>query len=105
MPTEPIVADSLGMKDVPEEESSMTPTSVNVQPRVWPAVAIGVVQLILYFGPSFVSENVFALLMGSFFGPVLGAVGLMVWWWFFSRLPRRERALGLLTFVGVKSSF
>jgi outer membrane protein assembly factor BamB len=60
--------------------------------RVWPGVAIVVVQWLLRFGlMSVVPEAV----MIGVFGGLLGGVGVVGWWAFFSRAPLIERWGGI----------
>src|SRR5580765_2069573 len=60
--------------------------------RLWPGVAIVIVQSLLWFVLPIISPD--AALIGMIGGAV-GAVGILIWWLFFSRAPWVER-LGAL---------
>lgn len=76
-------------------------SNTDVKPRIWPAVVIGVLQLVLYFGPAYVTTNPFAQIIAGFWGPSLGALALILWWLFASRLPWLEKLVGLLAFAAL----
>ena len=65
--------------------------------RLWPGVALAAMQCLALFlvPPLFPDQEVFGLL-----GAVLGAVGIVLWWTFFSRAPWRER-LGIIALMVV----
>jgi outer membrane protein assembly factor BamB len=56
--------------------------------RLWPAVAIAIVQLLVMFGASIVAPDAGPIGM---LGGVVGALAIVVWWLFFSRAPWFER--------------
>lgn len=63
--------------------------------RLWPGVVIAILQCLLWFGvPVVVPE---ATLVGVLAGPI-GALAVVLWWVFFSRVPWTERlgAVGLM---------
>src|SRR5262245_4283162 len=60
--------------------------------RLWPGVAIVIVQLLLRFVFPIISPD--AALVGIV-GGAIGAVGILIWWLLFSRAPWVER-LGAL---------
>jgi outer membrane protein assembly factor BamB len=64
--------------------------------RVWPAVVIVLLQVLLRFVlPVFWPETLF---IGAFAGPV-GALLIVIWWLFFSRAPWGERIGGVLLMI------
>lgn len=63
--------------------------------RLWPGVAIVVLQLLLRFGLPLVMPD--AMIYGVL-GGVLAAVAVLLWWAFFSRAPWSER-LGALALI------
>lgn len=77
------------------ERAAATNTVAPVNPRLWPAVVIVLLQSAAIFVPLFVSPGSFVHFMGMFFGPLVGALLLVIWWLFASRLPRRDRWIGL----------
>ncbi len=56
--------------------------------RLWPGVVAVVLQWLLWFGGPKVAPEALLYFMGA---GVLGAVVVLVWWLFFSRVPRLER--------------
>jgi outer membrane protein assembly factor BamB len=56
--------------------------------RLWPAVAIAIVQLLVMFGAPIVAPDAGPIGM---LGGVVGALAIIVWWVFFSRAPWVER--------------
>lgn len=68
--------------------------------RVWPAVAIVALQWIVIKGAAlWAVEAPMLQFMAMMWGPIAAALGLTVWWLFASRLPWRERWIGLAAFV------
>ena len=57
--------------------------------RLWPAVAIAVVQLLVMFGASVVAPD--AEIPFGMLGGVVGALAILVWWLLFSRARWAER--------------
>ncbi|MFC2102131.1 PQQ-binding-like beta-propeller repeat protein [Bacteroidota bacterium] len=56
--------------------------------RLWPGIVIVIIQCLLWYViPFFIPEA----LMISVFGVLIGGVGVIVWWAFFSRAPGIER--------------
>lgn len=68
--------------------------------RLWPGIAIAIFAWVV----TLVSAKVFTGTVVHFFGSMVGAGGgvllLLLWWLFFSRVPWKERWLGLAVIVG-----
>ncbi|MFQ5638566.1 MAG: PQQ-binding-like beta-propeller repeat protein [bacterium] len=58
--------------------------------RLWPGVAIVVLQWLAWFGAPIVMSEIMAGYIGAI-GRPLGWLAIVVWWAFFSRAPRSER--------------
>ena len=84
--------------------SARTPSATLISSRayirLWPAVLITVLQLVLIFAPAFISPGGVAHFLGAISGPVVGVLLLTFWWLFASRLRWRGRIIGLLLFIG-----
>src|SRR5207249_4503489 len=68
------------------------------RPRLWPGVVIVVLQWLIIMVPAWIAPVTMTHFLGWFLGPIIGAAGLAIWWLFASRLPWRDRWLGLLAF-------
>ena len=75
------------------------PMSLEPRPRLWPGVVIIVVQWLIILIPASVAPMTMAHFFGWFIGPMVGAVALVVWWLFASRVPWVDRRLGLFVCV------
>jgi outer membrane protein assembly factor BamB len=64
--------------------------------RLWPGVAIAIVQLLVMFGTPVVEPN--ALPIGLL-GGVVGALAIVLWWVFFSRAPWVERVGAIVLMI------
>ena len=81
-------------------------------PPIWPALVIGGLQAVVYFGPSVaakyelseVAASPFSTVVAGFLGPVVCGAALLGWWLVFSRRSWRERLLGGFAFAGVMLS-
>jgi len=92
------------------EPLNPSPTSTVRPPRLWPAVAlvagywavIGIAHLLV---PTVISQLQHFLTI--FYSPFILALGIIVWWLFFSRLPWADRlfGLGLLIAGGIAAKF
>ncbi|MDH3746375.1 MAG: PQQ-binding-like beta-propeller repeat protein [Acidobacteriota bacterium] len=60
-----------------------------------PAVVIVAIALVIRFVPGWVAPMTMAHFIGLGVGPLVGILGLLVWWVFSKRLPRRDKWLGL----------
>jgi outer membrane protein assembly factor BamB len=65
--------------------------------RLWPAVVIAIVQLLVMFGGPIVAPD--AGLPVGMLGGVVGALAIVVWWVFFSRAPWSERIGAIVLMV------
>src|SRR5229473_352301 len=65
--------------------------------RLWPAVVIAVVQLLVMFGGPIVAPD--AGLPVGMLGGVVGALAIVVWWLFFSRAPWSERVGAIILMI------
>jgi outer membrane protein assembly factor BamB len=92
------------MSDVTAEspqESQSTERKALKPMRTWPAMLLVVSMLVLKFLPSMVDNGPAMLWMASGFGPMLCALGIVVWWILLSRTPFLERLTGLLGLIGI----
>jgi len=64
--------------------------------RLWPAVVIAIVQLLVMFGAPVVAPDAGPIGM---LGGVVGALAIVVWWVFFSRAPWFERVGAIVLMV------
>jgi outer membrane protein assembly factor BamB len=64
--------------------------------RLWPGVVAAILLCILRYGVPLVSPDAFVI---GFFGAVLCAVAILIWWLFFSRAPWVERIGGIVVIV------
>jgi outer membrane protein assembly factor BamB len=65
--------------------------------RLWPAVVIAIVQLLVMFGGPVVAPD--AGLPIGMLGGVVGALAIIVWWVFFSRAPWFERVGAIVLMI------
>ncbi len=63
--------------------------------RLWPGVVIVVLEWLLITVPGWVAPGTMSQFMAMFWGPLIATLAFLVWWLFFSRLPWRDRWLGL----------
>jgi outer membrane protein assembly factor BamB len=101
---ESFVSDAvLSSSDVPFPVGS--PKSLAAAPagerrlRLWPAIVILLFQFALMFVPGWVAPGTMAAVMLRSYGPMLGALGLILWWLFASRLRWTDRLLVPAVFV------
>ncbi len=64
--------------------------------RLWPAVVIAIVQLLVMFGAPVVAPDAGPIGM---LGGVVGALAILVWWVFFSRAPWSERVGAIVLMI------
>src|SRR5262245_1102599 len=86
--------------------SSSAPAAVTTKPaqtpRLWPAIALViaywcVVAFMKTLGPHIFTQLQHFLI--SFYSPMLLALGILIWWLGFSRLPWAERLIGLALLI------
>jgi len=65
--------------------------------RLWPAVTIAIVQLLVMFGVPLVAPDGGPLI--GMLGGVVGALAILVWWLLFSRAPWLERVGAIILMV------
>jgi outer membrane protein assembly factor BamB len=80
----------------PSAESAVT---AERRPRLWPGVVIVLLQAAVILAPGPLGLSPFVQFQAKFIGAMVGAVVLVVWWLFFSRLYWRDRFLVLGAFV------
>lgn len=71
-------------------------------PRIWPALVI----VIAYLVPSWFliqAPTMIPNAIGLFVCPIVALVLLLVWWLFASRVPRKDRAVGVVLFVALEA--
>lgn len=67
-----------------------------VQLRLWPAVILVVVQLVvMYLFRQYGSTNLHSV-VGNLATPLLGLISVLLWWLLASRVPARDRLVGLV---------
>jgi outer membrane protein assembly factor BamB len=72
--------------------------------RLWPGVlAVGVQWLVMTVPPLVAPDNILAFMIAKFYGPIVGMLGVAVWWLFFSRLRWADRLLGLAAFAVISA--
>jgi outer membrane protein assembly factor BamB len=90
-------------------DSNLANNSSDRKPRLWPAIAlvaaywlvVGFMKLVTI--KTLFPEDVFTQLVHflvAFYSPMLLAVGILIWWLGFSRLPWSERLIGLGLLIG-----
>ncbi len=72
-----------------------------IKPRIWPAILIAVLQLAAIFGGAWIAPGTLAHFMGIMWGPIIGAALLVFWWLLASRVPWRDRLVGLLLVIAI----
>ncbi|MCW8133701.1 MAG: PQQ-binding-like beta-propeller repeat protein [Planctomycetota bacterium] len=77
----------------PASEAAARPASPNL--RLWPAVAIVVLMWTGYYLPGYLEPGTFTQFMGLMWSPIVGALLMLLWWLFLSRIPWKERLIGL----------
>jgi outer membrane protein assembly factor BamB len=73
--------------------------SAERRPRIWPAVIIIVLQWLGSALPRWIAPATLVQFYGMFLAPQIGALVLMAWWLFASRIRLSDRLLGIATFV------
>ena len=58
--------------------------------RLWPGIVIVIIQWLLWYIAPLISPDEIVIIIGIF-GSLVCALGIIVWWAFFSRAPRMER--------------
>ncbi len=71
-------------------------SSAKVRPRLWPAVVLIALQFACMYLPGLVAPGTLWEFFPRAFAPTLVAVLLLGWWLGFSRVPVRDRFLGVL---------
>jgi len=66
------------------------------QPRLWPGMVLAVLQVVLWFVVARIPE----MELWGLLGTAVAALGIVLWWVFFSRVPWLER-LGQLVWIAV----
>ncbi|HVS39322.1 MAG TPA: PQQ-binding-like beta-propeller repeat protein [Gemmataceae bacterium] len=66
------------------------------RPRLWPGVALVVLMLLTIWVPAWLDAPGMVRYMCVYFGPMIAALGVAVWWLFFSRVPWTDRGLSLV---------
>jgi outer membrane protein assembly factor BamB len=67
--------------------------------RVWPAILLVILQWLVIKVPGWVAPGTMSQFMAMFWGPIVVAFLILLWWLFASRLRWRYRLLGLLSFA------
>src|SRR4051794_13243410 len=67
--------------------------------RLWPAVVIVLVIWVAAKVPGWIAPTSMAQFVGMFYGPMVGALAILIWWLFGSRLAWRDRLVGLAAFI------
>ncbi|MDY7091630.1 MAG: PQQ-binding-like beta-propeller repeat protein [Acidobacteriota bacterium] len=69
--------------------------------RLWPGWVLVALAWIITHGSGMVAPATMVQFFGMMIGPLVGLVGILVWWLFASRAPKGDRWLGLLVLVVV----
>jgi outer membrane protein assembly factor BamB len=72
-----------------------------VRLRLWPAVLIVALQWLALRAPDWFAPGTPIQFWGMMLGPLVGFLGILGWWLFASRIPWRQRFVGLAAFVAV----
>ena len=67
--------------------------------RLWPGPLIVALQWLIIVVPGQIAPLTMMQFMGWFLGPVVGTIGLLIWWLFASRAPRVGRWTVVLVFL------
>lgn len=86
------------MRNIAPAETLNPVMPKSVPLRLWPAIAIVVLQWVLRFGAPLVDPN--GSLIGLL-GGIVGGIALLVWWMFFSRASWAERGIGVALLFAV----
>jgi outer membrane protein assembly factor BamB len=88
------------MPQTPDVPSSTQPAATGEpRPRLWPAVVIVLLQAAAILGPGPLGLSPMVQFMGKYFGLMVGAAAVAVWWLAASRLRWRDRFLVLGFFI------
>jgi outer membrane protein assembly factor BamB len=90
----------MGNMGVPEPAApaiASNPSQVQRPLRLWPGVVMVVIMWAAILGPAILAPGTFAKFIGLISGPIVGLLGIAIWWLFASRLRWAERWLGLFT--------
>lgn len=66
--------------------------------RLWPGVVILVLQWLIILVPAWIAPVTMAHFMGWMLGSIVGAIALLIWWLFASRLRWADRVICVLVF-------
>src|SRR6516165_1647195 len=80
----------------PTEPPSIQRVTALIRPRLWPAVLILAVQWAAKLLAERFWQGEVAYFYAVFYGPLIGAGLVLLWWLFLSRVPWRDRLLALL---------
>jgi outer membrane protein assembly factor BamB len=69
--------------------------------RLWPALIFVVLQWLALMAPRLLGAEPMIQFYGLMLGPLIGTVGVLLWWLFASRIRWKERFLGVLAFVAI----
>lgn len=75
-----------------------------VRPRIWPAAVIVALQWAVILEPMLRAPGSIRHAMQMAFAPLVAAVAMLIWWLFASRIPWRDRLLGVLLAVALLGS-
>src|SRR5262245_22487877 len=75
--------------------------AVERRPRVWPAIVLIGLFWLARLVPPLIAPGAMILFYTVFFGSMAVTATVILWWLFASRLPWRDRGLGLLAFFAL----
>jgi outer membrane protein assembly factor BamB len=75
------------------------PRRAGRRPRLWLGVAIVIAMWLVIKLPEWLTPGTMYQFMGMMWGPMLGLLGVLIWWLLLSRLPWATRLTGFLAFV------
>ena len=67
--------------------------------RLWPGLVFVALQWLALIGPKWFDAEPMIQMYGMMLGPLVGLIGVLLWWLFASRIRWKERLLGLAAFV------
>src|SRR5262245_47486229 len=90
-----------GLAELPSATTNNAEQHAAPHPRLWPLPVIVILMWVAVLGAEWLAPATVIHFYAGFFGPFLATLAAVVWWVLASRLPWKERWLGLFIFVAV----